>query len=109
MPVDSSQKTQLRLLPNAPGHVRDPNRPTQRGSTTIIYTVTATKLGDVNFHSLETLLSNRNYAHLKGKVQWCVEYVGDPVHCVLDIKKLLVDLCTGLYPQHRFLDLLRVL
>jgi hypothetical protein len=107
MPVDSAQKTWLRLLPSSPGHIKDPNRPTQRSHAQQPHAIIATKLGDTTFHSLETLLTNKNYAHLKTKVAWCMEYVGDPGHCVLDTAQLLVDLCASHYPQYRFLDLLR--
>lgn len=107
MPVDSSQTTQLRVVPNAPGHVKDPSRSTQKGSL-LPNVVTATKLGDSSYHNLESLLTNKHYAHLKDKIRWCLDFVSDPINCVMSTDYLLVDLCTSLYSQHRFLDLLRV-
>ena len=107
MPVDGSQKTELRVVPNAPGHVKDPSRPTQKGSLTA-NTIVPTKLGDSSFHSLESLLTNKHYSHLKEKVSWCVGFVGDPANCVMSTDRLLVELCTSLYLNHRFLDILRV-
>jgi hypothetical protein len=106
MPVDSSQKTQLRIIPHSPGHIKDSHRSTQKGSL-LPGTVVATKLGDASFHSLEGLLTNKHYVHLKEKIVWCVGFVSDPSNCVTSADRLLVDLCTSLYPQYRFLDLLR--
>ena len=107
MPVDSSQKTQLRIVPSAPGHIKDPSRPTQRGSLQP-NAITATKLADTSYNNLESLLVNKQYSFLKEKASWCVGFVGDPVNCILNVDQLLVELCTSLYPEYRFLDLTRV-
>lgn len=107
MPVDSGHKTQLRVVPSAPGHIKDPLRPTQRGSL-LPHVITPTKLADTSYNTLESLLVNKQYAFLKEKVSWCVGFVSDPVNCILNVDQLLVELCTSLYPEYRFLDLTRV-
>ena len=108
MPVDSSQKTELRVVPNAPGHVKDPTRLQQQKSSGGGATITPTKLGDSGLHGLESLASNKHYSHLKDKISWCVGFVCDMSNSVMNTDRFLVELCTSLYPDCRFLDVLRV-
>ena len=111
MPVDTTQRTQLRTLPSSPGHIKDHNRPPPRSNTNNLppNTIIPTKLADSSFHNLETLQTNKHYATYRERVVWCVEYVSNPVHCIMNTGELLVELCTEVYSQYRFLDLMRVL
>ncbi len=105
MPVDSTQTTQLRVTPNAPGHVKDPALHHQSGAKGIV----PTKLGDQTRGNLESLATNKHYAHVKEHVVYGLEFVDDFGHCIMNAQFLLVHLCTSLYPNSRFLDILRVI
>ena len=107
MPVDSSQSTQLRVVPNAPGHVRDPTR--NQPSPNLLTTIVPTKQGDQAFNCLESLLNNKHYAHLKEHISYSVSFVNNMNNNVMNSIQLLVHLCTSLYPDCRFLDVLRIL
>ena len=104
MPVDNGQ-TKLRVIPNAPGHVKESAK-SQQSSSTI--SVLPTKLGDHSCNSLESLLNNKQYVHLKEHISYSVSFVNDASNCVMNSATLLVYLCTTLYPESRFLDLSRV-
>ena len=107
--MDSSQTTKLRVVPNATGHVKDPTRNQQSSRNQLISgLITPTKLGDQSFNSLESLLNNKHYAHLKDKVSYAVNFVSDSSNCIMNGVQLLVYLCISLYPDDRFLDVLRV-
>ena len=107
--MDSSQATKLRVVPNAPGHVRDPARNQQSPRNQhLVSLIVPTKLGDQSFNSLESLLNNKHYAHLKEKISYAVSFVTDSNNCIMNSIQLFVYLCTSLYPDNRFLDVLRV-
>ena len=110
MPVDLSQSTQLRVVPSAPGHVKDPIRtaPNTTG-VAIPAPIVPTKLGDQCCNSLESLMSNKHYAHLKDHAIYAVSFVGDVSNCVMNANQLLVHLSSTLYPDLRYLDQLRML
>ncbi len=110
MPVDQSQTTQLRVVPNAPGHVRDTLKgQTGTPSTPLFSSKTPTKQAEQTLNSLESLITNKNYQHLKEHVIYSLDFLKDPSHCIMDSTKLLMHLCTALYDSHRFLDLMKVL
>lgn len=105
MPVDTSQSTLPRITPNAPGHIKDPLR-SQPGANLL---ATPTKQADQVANSLEGLLNNKNYSHLKEYVSYSLVFLHDLNHSLLNCAELLVYLCTALYPNERFLDTLRIL
>ncbi len=109
MPVDQSQATQLRVTPNAPGHVRDTLKSGSNTLTPLFTTKTPTKQAEQNLNALESLLTNKNYQHLKEHVIYSVDFLKDPGRCIMDCNKLLVHLCTYTFDGYRFLDLLKVL
>ena len=113
MPVDSGHSTKLRVTPNSPGHVKDPARVHQSGrshhsSSSSSTSVVPTKLGDQSYNSLESLLNNKHYVHLREQISYSVSFLNDMNNCVMNSVQLLVYLCTMLYPECRFLDVLRV-
>ena len=107
MPVDSSQATQLRVIPNAPGHIKDPIKPTSP-SISASLPIAHTKQGESAYTNLEHLMTNKNYSHLREHVIFTLDYLKDTTHNVMSCSQLLVHLCTAMYPDCRFLDLLRV-
>ena len=105
MPVDTSQSTLPRITPNAPGHIKDHTR----GHIAANHLATPTKLAEQVANSLEGLLTNKNYSHLKEYISYSVVYLHDTNHNLMNSPELLVYLCTALYPDERFLDTLRIL
>ena len=103
MPVDSRQTTLLRVVPNAPGHIKD--LPRQQNPTGI----GATKQGHQTSAALEALLTDKHYAALREHATYAVNFVNNPSNCIVNCNYLLVYLSTILYPERRYLDLLRVL
>ena len=103
MPVDGRQTTLLRVIPNAPGHVKDPPRQ-QTGSP-----ASATKQGNNTCATLEAVLSDKHYASLREHATYAVNFVNNPSNCIMNCTYLLVYLSTVLYPEARYLDQLRVL
>ena len=108
IPVNASHTSQLRVIPNAPGHVKDITR-NSHGSVVTGLAITATKQGDQMCSSLESLMTNKHYSHIKDQVSYAVAFVNNPSYCIMSCNELLVYLCTSLYPNYRYLDLLRVL
>ena len=103
MPVDGRQTTILRVIPNAPGHVKD--LPRQQNPSGI----GATKQGNHTIGTLESLLTDKHYAALREHATYAVNFVNNPSNCIVNCNYLLVYLSTVLYPECRYLDLLRVL
>ena len=103
MPVDGRQTTILRAVPNAPGHVKD--LPRQQNPSGI----GATKQGNQTTGALEALLTDKHYASLREHATYAVSFVNNPSNCIANCNYLLVYLSTVLYPECRYLDLLRVL
>ena len=108
MPVDRSQTTNLRVVPNDSGHIRDSPKYQQGGSAQLSH-ILPTKLGEQTYASLESLLNNKHYSHLKEQVSYAVSFINDSTKSIMSSPQLLVFLCTSLFPDCRFLDLLRVL
>ncbi len=104
LPVDTSGQTQLRLTPNAPGHVKEGSKAVQ---STPVYTILTTKQNEQALQSLESLLSNKQYSHLTDHVTQAIGFVNDPKNCILNSLKLLVTLGVALYPEYRYLDVIR--
>lgn len=109
MPVDSGQSTKLRVVPSAPGHVKDHFQAQNKDSKSSSSAIVPTKQGDQTYNSLESLLNNKQYSHLREQVSYTISFVNDTNNCVMNSVQLLVYLCNNLYPDCRFLDLLRVL
>ncbi len=107
MPVDSSQTTKLRVTPSAPGHIKDPAHHQQAGNT--VRAIIPTKLGEQTHSNVESLVTNKHYSHLKEHVLFGLGFVDNPVNCVMNTSYLLVHMSTSLYPDSRYLDILRVL
>jgi len=107
MPVDSNQSTQLRVVPNAPGHVKDPSR--NQANLNPAFAIIPTKQGDQACNYLESLLNNKQYTHLKEHILYSINFVNNMNNSVMNSIHLLVHLCTTLYPECRFLDVLRTL
>ena len=105
MPVDTSQSTLLRITPSAAGHIKDPIR-SQPGANLV---ATPTKQAEQVSNSLEGLLTNKNYSHLKEYISYSVVFLHDMNHNLMNTTELLVYLCTALFPDERFLDMLRIL
>lgn len=108
MPVDRAQTTKLRVVPTDAGHIRDSPKFQQGGHTQLSH-VLPTKLGEQTYASLESLLNNKHYSHLKEKILYAVSFINNSTNSVMNSTQLLVFLCTSLYPGCRFLDLIRVL
>ena len=104
MPLDNAHSVILRVSPNAPGHIKDPNRYQQQ--TTL---VTPSKQADQALAGLEGLLSNKNYLDKRDFITYSLEFVSDMRHSLFNILELFIYLVCGLYPTERSLDLLRVL
>lgn len=104
MPLDSSQSVHPRLMPNAPGHIKDPLRHTP-GFTSVAM---ATKQADQASASLESLLSNKSYVHLRDYVSYSLDMINDLKSNLMNIPDLFVYLVINLYPLERSLDALRV-
>lgn len=105
MPLDSSQSTILRVVPHAPGHVKDPLR-YQPGTSAL---VSATKQADQACAGLESLLSNKSYLNRRDYVTYSLEFVNDLQYTLLNTNELLVYLVSNMYPNECCLDALRVL
>lgn len=101
MPVDSSQTTQLRLHPESPGHIKDIAKIPPLGA------VVPTKMGEQSYSSLEQLLSNKQYTVWKELSAYSVSFINDSNNSLVNAVDLLVHLCTALFPEHRYLDILR--
>ena len=101
MPVDSSQTTQLRLQPEALGHIKD----IPRSPATVA--IVPTKMGEQSYSSLEQLLSNKQYTAWKEVAAYSVSFINDANNTLVNAVDLLVHLCTAMFPDHRYLDVLR--
>lgn len=106
MPVDSLGKVQLRTIPNSPGHIRDAAK--QASSATPFSAILPTKQSEQASQSLESLLSNSKYAHLSEQVTYAVEFLAGPDRCIANCMQLLVWLAACLFPEQRYIDILRV-
>ena len=98
MPVDTSHITQLRLTPNAPGHIKEHSR----GG------VTPAKQAEQAYASLESLLSNKQYAKLKEHVHSAFLFMNDAGKTLMNVMDLFIHLVASLYTEYRSLDLLRI-
>lgn len=98
MPVDASHTTQLRLTPNAPGHIKEYSK----GG------ITSTKQADQAYASLESLLGNRQYTKLKEHIHSTFMFMNDSNKTLLDVLDLFIHLVASLYMEYRSLDLLRI-
>lgn len=107
MPVDLSGTVQLRLVPNAAGHVKEDSRRNNTVPSTPFYSITPTKQNEQAFQSLETLHSAKEYCSLSESVNIAVNFVSNPAHSIPSCAHLLRLLTASLYPEYRFLDLLR--
>ena len=96
MPTDSSGQIQLRIVPNAAGHIKDSD---QLASTL--------KQNEQAYQSLESLLTNKGYSSLSKDVTVALSFISDPANCFMSSLQLLMILTTSLYPEFRFLDLIR--
>lgn len=105
MPLDTSQAVSLRMVPNAPGHVKDPSRQ-QPGNFAIAL---ATKQADQACAGLESLLNNKSYINLKDYISFCLGMINDPTCTVMNVTELFVYLLINLYPSIKCLDSIRVL
>ena len=103
MPVDNRQTTLLRVTPHAPGHVKDHQRQ-QPGSF-----VAPTKQGNTTCANLEALLTDKHYIAWRDHANFAVNFVNNRSNTIVNCNYLLVYLSTTLYPEARYLDLLRVL
>ena len=101
MPVDSSQTTQLRLHPESPGHIKD------TANTLPLGAIVPTKMCEQSYNSLEQLLSNKQYTAWKELAVYSVSFINDSNNTLVNAVDLLVHLCTALFPEHRYLDILR--
>ncbi len=106
--MDSSGQVKLRSLANAPGHIRDTAHSSSSSSSTPTSSVSPTKLAEQASQGLEGLFSNSKYSHLTEQITYAVEFIAGPDRCVLNSLQLLVWLSANLYPQFRYIDLLRV-
>ena len=104
MPVDSRQTTLLRVQPNSPGHVKDPAPRQQTGGA-----IAPTKQGNQTCTNLEALLTDKHYSSEREHSIYAVSFVSNPSNNIMNCVHLLVYLSTKLYPEARYLDLLRVL
>lgn len=107
LPVDSSGQVQLRAIPNSPGHVRDTAKQASSFATPIP-SILPTKQSEQASQSLESLLSNSKYTHLSEQVTYAVEFLAGRDRCVTNCMQLLVWLIACLFPEHRYIDILRV-
>lgn len=103
MPVDNRQTTLLRVLPNSPGHVKE--NPKQQTFSV----ASATKQGIHTCSNLEALLTDKHYASLREHSSFATSFVINPTNNIMNCVYLLVSLSTALYPEARYLDVLRVI
>lgn len=107
LPVDPNNQVHLRTVPNAPGHVKDA-KPHPSSLVMAASYILPTKQAEQGLQSLEGLLNNKLYSQLGTFVTYAVEFVCSPNHTVLNSEQLLMWLSAALYPNLRYLDLLRV-
>ena len=107
MPVDSSGQVRLRTFPNSAGHIRDAVKQAASSATPTL-AILPTKQSEQASQNLESLLGNSKYAHLSEQVTYAVEFLAGPDRCVTNSMQLLVWLSACLYPEHRYIDILRV-
>jgi hypothetical protein len=107
MPVDNSGRVQLRTIRNAPGHIKDTAKQAS-ASAMPIPAILPTKQAEQVSQGLESLLGNSKYALVSEQVTFAVEFLAGPDRCILDSMHLLVWLVAGLYPEYRYIDILRV-
>lgn len=98
MPVDASHTTQLRLTPNAPGHIKEHSK----------VGVVPTKQAEQTYTSLESLFNNKQYAKLKEHVHSAFMFMNDSNKTLMDVMDLFIHLVASLYTEYRSLDLLRI-
>ena len=98
MPVDASHMTQLRLTPNAPGHIKEHSR----------IGIVPAKQAEQAYASLESLLSNKQYAKLKEHVHGVFLFMNNSNKTLMDVMDLFIHLVASLYTEYRSLDLLRI-
>lgn len=98
MPVDASHTTQLRLTPNAPGHIKEHPKAS----------ITPTKQAEQTYASLESLLSSKQYAKLKEHVRGSYMFMSDSNKTLMDAMDLFIHLVASLYTDYRSLDLVRI-
>ena len=98
MPVDASHTTQLRLTPNAPGHIKEHSK----------FGIVPTKQAEQTYASLESLLSNKQYAKLKEHVHGAFLFMNDCKKTLMNLMDLFIHLVASLYTEYRSLDLLRI-
>jgi len=98
MPVDTSHMTQLRLVPNSPGHIKEYSK----GG------ITPTKQAEQAYASLEALLSNKQYTKLREHVHGTFMFMNDSYKTLMDVVDLFIHLVASLYMEHRALDLMRI-
>lgn len=106
MPVDASGHVQLRTLPNALGHVKD--APGKSSSTLPASPINPTKQAEQAMQGLESLQNNKQYSHLIDQVVHSVQFLSDRNFTLQSCSQLLMWLGSQLYPEFRYLDVLRV-
>ena len=99
--MDSIHKTIMRVLPNAPGHIKTPRHQSS--------SVLPTKQADQAHGSLEALLGNKNYIPYKEHILYSLEFIDDSRFSLFDTLQLLMYLIVNLYCNERSLDVLRVI
>ncbi|XP_019856290.1 PREDICTED: ectopic P granules protein 5 homolog [Amphimedon queenslandica] len=104
LPLDTSQSVHPRLSPGAPGHIKDP----MRYVTGFASVAMATKQADQASASLESLLSNKSYLHLRDYISYSLDMINDLQCNLMNIQQLFVYLVINLYSSERSLDSLRV-
>lgn len=110
MPVDMSGHVNIRTAPHAPGHVKEGSRTSTSSYSSSVPTHTTfpTKQIEQALQGLESLLSNKHYAAHSEQVSLAVSFVVNPANSMLSSPQLLTLLSVHLYPELRYLDLLRV-
>jgi len=98
MPVDASHMTQLRLTPNAPGHIKEHSKTG----------ITPTKQAEQAYASLESLLTNKQYAKLKEHVHGSSMFMSNSNKTLVDVMDLFIHLVASLYPDCRSLDMVQI-
>jgi len=107
MPVDLSGAVQLRLVPNAPGHVKEGSHRTTNSTTVPVYSILPTKQNELALQTLDAMLTNKEYSSLTSSVTTSVNFACNPANPLTSCVQLLTVLAAALYPEYRFLDLLR--
>ena len=98
MPVDALHTTQLRLTPNAPGHIREHPKSG----------ITPTKQAEQACTNLESLLNSKQYVKLREHVHGSTSFMNDSNKTLMDVMDLFIHLVASLYMEYRSLDLLRI-